>query len=103
MSSEFGLILCELCGSIQDEKNTEDYFENHGHNGSERLSRTTCCKSGYTDVNGQKIVDELMRIRDLKYQGGLLLGDLVGTSVLDQTTIDNFDAIIPVLEKKFDL
>jgi len=102
MTSEFGLILCEMCGSIQDEGNTEDYFENHAHNGSERLSRTTCCKASYTDVEGQAIVDELMRIRDLKYKGNIF-GEIVGHSVLDQISRDNLDTIIPVLEKAFDL
>jgi len=94
--SEFGLILCEMCGSIQDESNTEDFFENHGHNGSERLSRTTCCKASYTDVDDAAMADELMRIRDWKSTDG------VHTVVMSLPQIwrDNIDIIIA---KKFDL
>ena len=98
MTSEFGLILCEGCGSIMDEQNTEPYAENHGPGHLETLSRTTCCRSGYTTVDGQAIVDELGRIREIKlrvYPSPVMS--------LDQTTRDNIDAIIPVLEKAFDL
>lgn len=99
MTSEFGLILCELCGSIMDEGNTEDYFENHGHNGSERLSRTTCCRASYTDVDGQTIIDELVQLREAFHYNKVGLDQ----KLLDQITRDNLDAIIPILEKAFDL
>lgn len=105
--SIFGLILCEGCGSIMDEENTENYTENHGPGHLETLSRTTCCKSSYTDVDGQVIVEELMRIRDLE---DVRIRDdsentpcFVRTMVLSQIQRDNLDCVIPVLEKAFDL
>lgn len=97
--SEFGLILCELCGSIMDEENTESYKEVHGPGHLETLSRTTCCRASYTDVTGQTIIDELVRVRDWKSTDGVH----VVVMSLDQITRDNLDAIIPVLEQKFDL
>jgi len=98
MTSEFGLILCEMCGRIQDEENTESYSENHGPGHLETLSRTTCCKASYTDVGGKAMVDELLRI-----QGLTNLKLPPNHNVLDQITRDNLDVIIPRIETSFDL
>ena len=96
--SIFGLILCEGCGSIMDEENTELYKEVHGPGHLETLSRTTCCRSGYTDVDGQAIIDELGRIQETRYGG-----HAAKVHVLSQIKRNNIDAIIPVLEQAFDL
>ena len=100
------LYLCECCGSFIDAADTEDYFENHGPGHSERLSRTTCCRSSFTDVDGQAIVDELGRIRDLQIDALGRIRDpdddihVVGLNLI---TRDNIDRIQVILETVFDL
>lgn len=96
--SEFGLILCE-CGRIQSEENTEPYQEQHDAGHYTPMSRTTCCGSGYTDVDGQTIVDFIAGLRDWKSTDGVH----VVVMSLGQIRQENIDAIIPVLEQKFDL
>lgn len=101
MTSEFGLILCEGCGRLQDESYTERYSENHGPGHLETLSRTTCCRAGYTDVDGQTFVDFLSELRDLYHPA--TKGYVLPHPILSQVRRENIDAIIPVLEQKFDL
>lgn len=102
--NEFGLILCEMCGRIQDEENTESYKEPHGPGHLETLSRTTCCKASYTTVEGQDIIAELVRIRDASIPDPQRVrSQNVTLILLDQIYRDNIDAIIPHIETAFDL
>lgn len=96
--SEFGLILCE-CGRILDEELTETYQEQHDAGHYTPMSRTTCCGSGYTDLDGQTIVDFLTELRDWRATDGIH----VVVMGLPEIKRENIDAIIPVLEQKFDL
>lgn len=99
--TEFGLILCERCGRIQDEEETETYQENVDCGYFIPMSRTTCCKSSYADVDRQTIVDFLGELRDL--QRPATKGYVLPCMVLSQIQRDNLDCIIPVLEKALDL
>jgi len=105
--NEFGLILCEGCGGIMDEENTESYKEVHGPGHLETLSRTTCCRSGYTDVDGQTIVDFLGEVREAMappWKVRQLDGELsMVPKALSQIQRDNLDAIIPILETVWEL
>ncbi len=90
-----GWILCEKCGEFQSEENTMRSREPH----DEWLSITTCCRAGYTDLDGQAVVDELERIRELSPG----LKEVRYGPMLDQTTRNNLETIQILLEGVFDL
>ena len=103
MSNPFGdLFKCEMCGAFIDAQDTESYTEKHGPGHYEHLNRTKCCHAGYTDLDGQAVVDELKRIAGIKVTHQSVQS-VVGWQLLDQTTCDNLDTIQVILEGVFEL
>jgi len=91
------LYVCENCLAIIEPDGVRDQLEHHGPHMSETISVTKCCNSGYHDLDGQQIIDQLGWFESLIRDGRGI------TQPARQTVRNNIERIQIVLEQVFEL